>query len=138
MPAPVSAFLDNGWRFSMKPGYLVAYGHDTARLERDGVTVEVQLKNLADVQTLSENCTVFRITAESEKAVTCTLPKGITFGTRKSVVEEEPDYKVDDISGHHYMYRFTDAETRLEVVLRVDHEQEQVYSISVNADKWPE
>lgn len=60
MPAPVSAFTDNGWKIASQEDS-VPSGRSLSsaiKLQKDGKEIEASVTNFADYQTKPENCAI--------------------------------------------------------------------------------
>ena len=136
LPAPVSAFLDNGWTVSRKSGFVAAFTSDTIALERDGGKLDLSIRNLAEVQTVAENCVVIKAEMNADNAVTCTLPQDISIGLRKSFLEDKGiDFSVSEFTNYNYYYKY-EKQTGVTISLRVTKEDDQVGAIIVESPEW--
>lgn len=87
LPAPVSAFLDNGWSFTQLPGYVVAGGYDYADMERNGLQLSVRVMNFSDFQTIPENCAVYSVSFSDYDDQLLQLPQDLTIGSTLAQVQ---------------------------------------------------
>ena len=110
IPAPVSAFLDNGWEFEDKPPEgLPAYRELTGvSLVKDGKRIDADLFNLSDDVLLIERCFVVGIGSYIwDSHMSIVLPGGVTLGTSEDELQElfGDLLKVDELTSsrhHHY------------------------------------
>ena len=136
IPAPVSAFLDNGWVITRKSGTIPAFGDDLVSLEREGSKLEVKIKNLAEVQTVAENCIVIKAEMDADNAVTCTLPQEVAIGLRKSFLDDkELGFDSSEYSKYYYYYK-TEKQTGVTISLHVTKEDDQINSIVIECSEW--
>ena len=121
LPAPVSAFTDNGWRVTQKPSNVRSGSVDTIRLERDGVSTYVDIINLAEYQTIPENCAVYGFSIEAEDNVAVQLPNGISMESTKEEVESWVTEKFYHYAGSYELcwtyYNYTDREFDLDIYM---------------------
>ena len=87
LPAPVSAFLDNGWSFTKLPGYVVAGGYGYVDMERNGLELSVRVMNFSDFQTRPENCAVYSVSFSDYDDQLLQLPLDLTIGSTLTQVQ---------------------------------------------------
>ena len=87
LPVPLREFLNNGWTvLSASRNYVVSKETMIAQIGKNGVTIDVEIKNSGDYQTTLENCIVHKIkatTSETEPQMIITLPGGISLGMKR-------------------------------------------------------
>lgn len=91
LPAPVSAFLDNGWSIveSGSHGAVVAKGAGTVTLEKNGLRITSDVINYADTAVYVQNCfvTTVYVDLEENKNGMMYIPKGICINMPASELE---------------------------------------------------
>lgn len=88
LPAPVTAFTDNGWRIIEQPHAIPAGNSGTIRLRREGLELKLSVFNHADYQTTPVNCAVQKIDVSAHHNVPLELPMDLDFSCTKAHVEE--------------------------------------------------
>ncbi len=91
LPAPVCAFLDNGWSIVEEGSHeaVVAKGAGTVTLEKDGTRITSDVINYADTAVYVENCfvtTVYVDLEENENGM-MSIPNGICIHMPSSELE---------------------------------------------------
>lgn len=91
LPAPVSAFLENGWSIVEEDSHqaVVAKGVGVITLEKDGILMSSDVINYTDNAVYIENCfvtTVYVDLEENEKG-SLSIPKGISINMPESELE---------------------------------------------------
>lgn len=86
LPAPLQAFLDNGWSISSGAGSVLSGGTAELKLKNGEHTLEVRVANLSLYKTSPANCVVTRIYAENTGGTVITLPGGISLGMTEAEV----------------------------------------------------
>ncbi len=142
LPAPVSAFLDNGWEVIEQSGAIVSGGTDSIRVEKNGKEMYLQITNYADYQTTAENCAVYRIAITDDDKVDITVPCGnktLKIGTPKADVESCLTDKFSYYAGtYNHSYDYSEyREREFNLSFRVDVETELLSEISVSRKDWP-
>lgn len=92
LPAPVSEFLENGWRVVEDESHqaVVAKGVGVVTLEKDGILISSDVINYADNAVYIENCfvtTVYVDLEENEKG-NLSIPLGISVNMPSSELEK--------------------------------------------------
>ncbi len=135
LPAPLSAFLNHGWKLR-ESGVVPAGGTKDISIERDGVWFYVYIMNLASYQTTAENCAVYKISIDSDRNVSAELPNGILLGsTTKAVVASKvnSDFYVYEGS---YTCSYSYSDSNLDLRISVDNSTDKVSSITVSNKNW--
>ncbi len=88
MPAPVSAYLENGWSIESGPGYVPAYGEASISLKQGNMSVNMKISNNSDLQVLPENCQVTMLSAYTSENVFVKLPNGLTSQSSAKEAED--------------------------------------------------
>ena len=124
LPAPISVFTNNGWKITQKPNEVKSGNKDRVRLERDGVSMYMDIVNLAEYQTIPENCAVYGFTIMAEDNVELLLPNGISMNATKEEVERLVTEKFSYYQGTYAYawsyYNYQDREFDLDVRVGVD------------------
>ena len=138
LPAPVSAFLDNGWQILEQPSFVKAGNNDTVCLGRDGGELYLTVVNLADYQTTAENCVVCGMRIEEMDEVDIQLPNGMRFGLTKqevaALVTDEFYFYEGSYNDSWSYSEYSGRELYLEIQVSV--ETQKVESISISCDIW--
>lgn len=87
LPCPLSEFLSNGWKIASKNINSLGAGNSEStaiKIEKDGVKLEVGLKNFSEKEVYIDNCSVYRISFASYDFKNVEkdfgkLPNGITL-----------------------------------------------------------
>ena len=140
IPAPVSCFVDNGWKIVQQPSFIRSGNSDAIRLERDGAKLNLTVINGAEYQTLPENCLVYKFSVTPDDGVDVKLPNGIQIDmTREQVVAaltEEFSYYEGSYS---HSWDYNDYKDRmLSIGIRVDVETQRISSITLSCENWEE
>ena len=112
LPAPVSAFTDNGWEIasqedSVPSGRSLSFA---IKLQKDGKELEASVTNFADYQTKPENCAISSLYfyADDTKTPEVKLPGGITMESTSADVKkwtgDKFDYTKTKSSESYYYY----------------------------------
>ena len=148
LPAPVSAFLNNGWTISQQSGDVVAGGRDYIQVEKDGKKLELNIANYSEYQTTVENCVVYKVSLNDYGKANADVSIGstaqpITLGTAKADVEAAVSDDFDCTEGNYsYSYSYyeyedyKDMERDFNVTIRVDKETHKVSSFDVSCKTW--
>ena len=136
---PLTAFTDNGWTISSKPGYVEAYNEESVKVTRNGVSMYLYVTNFAEYQTIPENCAVSTISlSDYSDDVELELPNGITIGMSKADVESKVSGDYDYYEGS-YSYSWTWSNYSGDdfyLSVDVDVETGLCDSIYLNRDIW--
>ena len=81
IPAPLSQFLDNGWKITSQPGAIPAGKTSSIKIERDSSKLSISVINLSEYQTIPENCAVYEVMIDDYSKVAATIPGGLELGT---------------------------------------------------------
>lgn len=141
LPAPVSEFIDNGWKIVQQSGDVVAGGTDSIRVEKNGKKIDLYIVNYAEYQTTVENCAVYKVYADDYGKASVLIgsdAKSITVGTAKADVDAAISSDFDYYEGtfsHSYIYSEY-KERDFSVSIRVDQETGDVSSVSVSCKNW--
>lgn len=138
LPAPVSAFLDNGWVFSRQPAHVVAGGDESVTLSRGGKELSLRLGNFAEYQTTPENCAVSKIYIDDYDDIPVELPMGIHMGmTLKELENVLPDTAERTDSTYSIGFDFYEYETNdYSLSISVDAQSGILDNISLRCDTW--
>lgn len=138
LPAPVSAFLNNGWSIVSQPGAVASGNTDYLEIQRDGVAIDLSIMNLADYQTTPENCAVFKVNIRLDDGVDMEIAGGLKFGSAKTEVEAAVNEDFSVYTGTTYTsWSYSEYKNRdywLEIY--VDPETNQVFRFSVSCKTW--
>ena len=136
LPAPGSAFLDNGWEFYNKPGFLAAGAADQITLAKGEQKLNARVQNLAEVQTLTENCVVYEVEADGKTLSSAKLPQGVELGTAKSAVDGLGiEFYTNEYSDYFY-YNTTDKDTNVSIGIRIGTESQKVELFRIEHREW--
>ncbi len=137
LPAPVSAFTDNGWKITSKVGYVVSGGNEYISMERNGEKMDVKVLNYAEYQTIPENCIIASLSMYSSDGISAEIPCGITFESSRADVEKacEGFEYYDGISHTYSCYTF-DGGREFSLSINVSKETDKVSSISIYEYTW--
>lgn len=134
LPAPVSEFIDDGWEIADKPDAIISSGNYNATLKKDGKSISVTLKNLADYQTVAENCAVISVRIESD--VSASLAGGPYIGCSKSLADIVGDeFDVSKLSSY-YHYTHSKNDPYIDVSFMVDKESKAVTTVDLYRSEW--
>lgn len=139
IPAPVKAFLDNGWAISSAPKYVVAGGEDKIKISKNGATIEVSVINFGDYQTLPENCVVTNLPVYNYDNAKIELPAGITHGMTEAELDSRVPAEYDKLSSEYSVnYSYSAITPRdLYIYLYIDVEKGDALSyIRINSEEW--
>ena len=121
LPAPVGEFIDAGWQITQKPNFITALGRGDIKMERNGVKIELTVRNSDFLQTIPENCEAISITVDSS----CEIPGGFYIGM--------PLQDADNIAGKYFS-----ASERIETDIAVRYDMyifNTDYVITIDVDK---
>ena len=140
LPAPLSAFTENGWKVRENSGPIPAGDTKSISLERDGAWFYAELVNLADYQTVAGNCAVYRVSIDAERNIPVELAGGIVMNaTTKAEVEEKVNSEYSVYNGSdYYSYTYTDYSGGfdLRLSIEVDKTSEKVSGITLSDKNW--
>lgn len=141
LPAPVSEFIDNGWKIVQQSGDVVAGGTDSIRVEKNGKKIDLYIVNYAEYQTTVENCAVYKVYADDYGKASVLIgsdAKSITVGTAKADVDAAISSDFDYYEGtYSHSYSYSEYKERdFSVSIRVDQETGNVSSVSVSCKNW--
>jgi len=141
LPAPVSAFTDNGWTITAQPDSIIAGDFDYITLENGTKTLDAVIINYGEYQTIPANCVVTEITAKGD--LKAEIAGGIKIGakaedldlskfTKSDATKEEKgkDGKVTEVV-FGTSYAFIDIKKGVTVTLIVDAESNKVTYLKV-------
>lgn len=137
LPAPVSAFIDNGWSITQQSGGIGSGNTDSIRLERNGKRLYLFIINYSFYQTTPENCAVYRISVNDNEKISLKLPGDISFNSTKADVEK---YVSDEFSYYKgsssYNYSYNNYNIGFSLSINVNDETEKVSYISLSCENW--
>ena len=139
LPAPVSAFTDNGWKIasqedSVPSGQSLSYA---IKLQKDGKEIEASVTNFADYQTKPENCAIssLHFYADESKNPEVKLPGGITIKSTSDDLKKWAGDKFDySKSGDSEYYDYYDDDNEGSIYINC---KKTVSSMSVKKETWP-
>ena len=141
LPAPVSAFTDNGWVITYKPDYVVSGISKDIVFERNGKKLRADIMNFADYQTIPENCAVCGIGFYPEYKhnddLDIELPNGISSKcnyNKEQMMEILPktfESREDDISNW-LLY----SEIGTKILFNFDMETKDIISFNLETKEW--
>ena len=139
LPAPVSAFTDNGWEIasqedSVPSGQSLSYA---IKLQKDGKEIEASVTNFADYQTKPENCAIssLHFYADESKNPEVKLPGGITIKSTSDDLKKWAGDKFDySKSGDSEYYDYYDDDNEGSIYINC---KKTVSSMSVKKETWP-
>ena len=139
LPAPVSQFLNKGWILEDNLGAFPAgYSENYIELKRGEMSISVCIKNMADYQTIPENCVVCSITMRDSDEVSLLLPCNIIVNeTAKEEVEAAvtTNFHISDWSDS-YTYDYSDSKRGLYIYIRVGKTTNKVDYIKLECNNW--
>lgn len=139
LPAPVKAFLDNGWTVYSAPAYVVSGGEEKIVLAKGEATVEVNITNFADYQTTPENCVVINLMVYDTDKANIELPNGITLGMTESELDARVPEDIDKSASTYSIYYSHSTSTPRDfyVYLYIDADGNNTLSyIRLNCEEW--
>ncbi len=140
LPAPVSEFFDDGWTFASSPGSIVSGGKDSAELEKNGIKIDISLRNFESYQTIAENCAVIGIDVDeyTNDELKFSLPgglnKGLTKAETESILPDSFDYYNGTYSDSYTYSEYKDRDFYLNVT--VSKETGKLNRINLKCDTW--
>ncbi len=141
LPAPVSSFIDNGWKIIQKSGDVASGNSSSIRIEKDGQKLDLYVINYAEYQTNVENCAVYEVYIRDSKEPALSLGSEnapVHIGTTKAELDSL-------ITGEFSCYEYTDSYSysyyeykgrNFDLYINVDKETELVTYISISCDSW--
>lgn len=140
LPAPVSAFTDNGWQIIQHPGAVRAGNRESICVQRDNLKLYLYVMNFANYQTLPENCAVCSVSVSDTDGISIALPNGISMSSIKAYVEsvvtdEFYNYEGDTYSSWSYS-EYKERSFNLDIY--VDAATNKVERIRVACSTWPD
>lgn len=139
LPAPVKAFLDNGWSVASAPEFVPAGGKDKIKLIKNQATIEVEVINFADYQTVPENCVVTNLPIYNYDNAKIELPNGITLGMSEAKLDTIVPEAFDKTSSEYSVYYSYSASTPrdLYIYLYIDADKaDELSFIRLNSEEW--
>lgn len=144
IPAPVQAFLDNGWKIdedgsdqAVKAG---KYGYVT--LTKKGQTLYAVVNNYADKTVLAENSFVIGVSGDFDVLkIPITIAKGITLGMSEEALKkclEGEDFEVEELEDGKSYYLYSDKIKKNFTRIYVDKSLSLIREIEIsNSPKKP-
>lgn len=137
LPAPVSAFTDNGWKIasqedSVPSGQSLSYA---IKLQKDGKEIEASVTNFADYQTKPENCAIssFFFYTDESKNPEVKLPGEITMKSTSADLKKWASDKFDyNKSGDSESYSYYEDNGSIDINCK-----KTINYISVKNEAWP-
>lgn len=141
LPAPVSAFTDNGWKIVQQSGDVVAGGSDYIRVEKDGKKLDLSIANFAEYQTTVENCAVYKVYTDDYGKANVTIgsdAKPVSMGSAKADVDAAVVDGMDCTdASYSYKYYYSEYKERdFAVSICVAKDTGKVNNISVSCKNW--
>lgn len=147
LPAPVSAFLENGWELQdVEDGAYVA-GRDLEFIDmmKNNQSVSFSVYNFTQDATAIENCFVrdLEVGSYDSDALTLTLSGGVTLGAKKAdliAAAEEKGYEYSEDGDYLNIYKTADTkiDNRAQFWFNKDEDPEAVASIEYRNEILPE
>lgn len=137
LPAPVSAFLDNGWKLDEEKSASVIAGKssDWLYMSKDNQNFHTMVRNYSQDAASIENCFVTEVEGYIyDTNLPITIQKGITIGMTEKEVKDalnSIDYELDDSTDgyHYYNVKKGDLDG---VEIMIDTEEDEVQRINVS------
>lgn len=141
LPAPVSCFIENGWKIIEHSGSVEAGGTSSVRMKKNGKRMHVYIVNYGEYQTIPENCAVYKIDAHDDEKINIELPgtdKLITIGMAKDELDEVLGDEFSYYEGtYSYSYSYSEYRDReYALYIYVDAETKLVSQISLSCKTW--
>lgn len=140
LPAPVSAFLNNGWQIIQQSGDLVAGDSDYITVQKDGKNLILYIVNMAEYQTVAENCVVYKLSVDSDDSAPIYVgndQKQITLGSAKADVEALITDEFDYYDGINDTYSYSEYKQRdFNMSVSVDKTTGAVMNIYISCETW--
>ena len=147
LPAPVSAFLENGWELqNVEDGAYVA-GRDLEFVDmmKNNQSVHFSVYNFTQDATAIENCFVRELEVGNydSDALTLTLSGGFTLGAKKAdliAAAEEKGYSCDEDGDYLNIYKTADTkiDNRAQFWFNKDEDPDTVASVAYRNEILPE
>ena len=137
LPAPVSAFTDNGWKIASQEDS-VPSGRSLSsaiKLQKDGKEIEASVTNFADYQTKPENCAISTLAfyADDTKNPEVKLPGGITIKSTSDDLKKWDGDKFDySKSGDSESYSYYEDNGSIDINCK-----KTINYIRVENEAWP-
>lgn len=137
LPAPVSVFLDNGWKLDEEKSASVIAGKssDWLYMSKDNQNFRTMVRNYSQDAATIENCFVTEVEGYIyDTNLPITIQKGISIGMTENEVKDALDgidYELDDNTNgyHYYNVKKGDLDG---VEIMVDTEEDEVQKINVS------
>ncbi len=139
LPAPVKAFLDNGWSIASSPEFIPAGAEEKIKISKNGGTIEVDIVNLADYQTTAQNCVVTNVPVYDTDNVKIELPGGISFGSSESELDTLLPADLEKTASQYSVsYNYTSSTPReIYIYLYIDIDSKDALNyIRLNSTEW--
>ncbi len=138
IPAPVSAFLENGWKLSYNGNSEVIAGRDTGYgyyLTKDNQKFGISVRNYDDNATTVENCFVTEIYNDNfSTVIPVNLQKGVTFNMNTADLESALEgtlYEKEEYSTLNSYFIPSYDEQYHGITITVDKEEDKIIKISI-------
>ena len=136
-PAPVSAFLENGWTVKSKNDSVGSGNTDYMTLTRNGKNLDISIANYAEYQTIPENCAVYSMYLYDDDKIPFEIAKGVTFDSTKEDIESVVSDEFSYYKGtNNYSYSYDDYDAGVQVTFYVDIETEKLSQITYRFKTW--
>lgn len=135
LPAPVQAFVDNGWKLGSIGETKIA-ARDAyffgVELRKGGLNMSTALYNDDAKAMIPEYCLISEVEASADSGLTLELPKGITLGMDKAALEQALEGEAYEASeSSMFTYYELRVKSQQEVEILVGIESGKVEKISV-------
>ena len=134
MPAPVSAYLENGWTIGSGPGHVPAYGKGSISLQKGNMSVDMEIRNNSDLQALPENCQVTMLTVFENENASLKLPNGLSFQSSSQEAKDAMTPYCEEDSIHKFDGETTywaSLDNNVRLIVSVNETDDLVYIIDI-------
>lgn len=139
IPAPLSQFLDNGWKIRTQSGGVPAGGKSNITIERDDAKLSISIMNLSEYQTIPENCAVYSVTIDNSSNVAAIIPGGHELGTstQDDIAKKVGSKFTLNESSFSNTFRYSEYQDRdFSLDLRTDSETKIFKAIDLTCTTW--
>lgn len=138
LPAPVSEFVNKGWKITSKLDYVKGGETQYVTMERNGSKIQVGIINYADYQTIPENCAVWYVSVESSYKTNIEIADGLRLGDKMADAQSYATSDFDYYEGNvNYQWYYTEFKPReYGLTIYVDIETEKVSRIVMSCKTW--
>lgn len=138
LPAPVSVFVENGWKIVEQSGPVVSGGTDQIAISKNGKKIYAYVTNFAEYQTTVENCAVSKVNIYDTDNIKIVIPGEITIGSDYNDVKNAITDDFSYFKGFEsYQYDYYEYEPRdFSIGVSVNIATEKVDSIDIGCKTW--